>query len=67
MALYWGVKPCAFESAQNHVDEIERALQVVQNREDLPNGSRVVVTGGRFTQTPGGTSVLEVRELNYRV
>jgi pyruvate kinase len=66
MALYWGVKPCAFESAQNHVDEIERALQVVQNRENLPNGSRVVVTGGRFTQTPGGTSVLEVRELNYR-
>lgn len=66
MALYWGVKPCAFESAHNHVDEIERALQVVQDRENLPNGSRAVVTGGRFTQTPGATSILEVRELNYR-
>jgi pyruvate kinase len=66
LALYWGVKPCAFESAKNHIDEIEQALQVVQNRENLPNGSRAVVTGGRFTQTPGATSVLEVRELNYR-
>jgi pyruvate kinase len=66
LALYWGVKPCVFESAHSHVDEIERALQVVQERENLPNGSRAVVTGGRFTQTPGATSVLEVRELNYR-
>jgi pyruvate kinase len=66
LALYWGVKPCAFESASNHVDEIEKALQVVQHREDLPNRSRAVVTGGRFTQVPGATSVLEVRELNYR-
>ena len=66
MALYWGVKPCAFESANTHVDEIEKALEVVQYRENLPNGSRAVVTGGRFTQTPGATSVLEVRELRYR-
>jgi pyruvate kinase len=66
MALYWGVKPCEFESARNHTDEIERALEVVQDLENLPNGSRAVVTGGRFTQTPGSTSVLEVRELNYR-
>jgi pyruvate kinase len=66
MALYWGVKPCAFESAKNHVDEIESALKVVQDLENLENGSRAVVTGGRFTQTPGATSVLEVRELNYR-
>lgn len=66
MALYWGVKPCSFESAQNHIAETEHALEVVQNLENLPNGSRAVVTGGRSTQTPGATSVLEVRELNYR-
>jgi pyruvate kinase len=66
MALYWGVKPCSFDSAKNHVDEIESALKVVQDLENLENGSRAVVTGGRFTQTPGATSVLEVRELNYR-
>jgi pyruvate kinase len=66
MALYWGVKPCSFDSAKNHVDEIESALKVVQDLENLENGSRAVVTGGRFTQTPGATSVLEVRDLNYR-
>jgi pyruvate kinase len=66
MALYWGVKPCAFESAENHTDEIESALKVVQKREQLLNGARTVVTGGRFTKTPGATSVLEVRELNFK-
>jgi pyruvate kinase len=66
LALCWGVKPIAFESAQNHVDEIESALKVVQERENLPNSTRAVVTGGLFTQTPGATSVLEVRTLNFR-
>ena len=66
LALCWGVKPISFESAQTHTDEIETALQIVQDRENLPNGSRAVITGGVLTQTPGATSVLEVRELNYR-
>lgn len=66
MALYWGVRPMAFESASNLSDELERALRVVQEREQLPNGSRAVITGGRFTQTPGATSVMEVRDMNYR-
>lgn len=66
LALCWGVKPISFESASTHEVEIESALKIVQNRENLPNGSRTVVTGGILTQTPGGTSVLEVRELNYR-
>jgi pyruvate kinase len=65
MGLYWGVKPCMFESAESHDDEIERALSVVQTLEQLPNGSHAVVTGGRFTKTPGSTSVLEIRDLNY--
>jgi pyruvate kinase len=66
MALYWGVRPMAFESGQNHTDEIETALKAVQTREQLTNGERAVVTGGIFTQTPGSTSVLEVRAMNYR-
>lgn len=65
MALYWGVRPMSFESAENHSDEIENALQVVQAREGLQNGARAVVTGGRSTRTPGSTSVLEVRDLNF--
>jgi pyruvate kinase len=66
LALCWGVKPISFESAQTHTDEIERALKIVQERENLANGARAVITGGVLTQTPGATSVLEVRELNYR-
>jgi pyruvate kinase len=67
LALCWGVKPIAFESAHTHKDEIESALKVVQELENLPNATRTVVTGGLFTQTPGATSVLEVRALNFRV
>ena len=66
LALCWGVRPIAFESVQTHVDEIESALKTVQERQNLSNGSRAVVTGGLFAHTPGATSVLEVRELNYR-
>jgi pyruvate kinase len=66
MALYWGVKPLALTSGDTQTDEIESALRAVQVREQLANGSRVVVTGGRLTKTPGATSVMEVREMNYR-
>ena len=66
MALYWGVRPISFNSAQNSTDEIESALKTVQDREQLPNGSLAVVTGGRTTQTPGATSVVEVREMSFR-
>jgi pyruvate kinase len=66
LALYWGVRPISFESADTHIDEIDVALRAVQAREQLPNGARAVVTGGRSTQTPGATSVVEVREMNYR-
>lgn len=66
MALYWGVRPISFESGDSHSDEIERGLKTVQSRLELPNGSRAVVTGGRATRTPGATSILEVREMNYR-
>lgn len=65
LALYWGVRPISFASADTHLDEIDVALRAVQEREELPNGARAVVTGGRATQTPGATSVVEVREMNY--
>lgn len=65
MALFWGIRPISFSSAETHVGEIESALQAVQAREALPNGSRAVVTGGLSTKTPGSTSVLQIRELNF--
>lgn len=66
MALYWGVRPISFNSGENREVELEQALKTVQSRHNLPNGSRAVVTGGRSTQTPGSTSILEVCEMNYR-
>ncbi len=65
MALYWGITPISFDSADTRVGEIESALQTVQIREGLSNGGRAVITGGLSTQTPGSTSVLEVRDLNF--
>ena len=66
MALYWGVHPISFDSGDTHLDEIDMALKAVQDRESVPNNTRAVVTGGRLTKTPGSTSVLEVREMNFR-
>jgi pyruvate kinase len=65
MALYWGISPISFESASTHSGEIETALRTVQIREGLSNGGRAVITGGLATQTPGSTSVLQIRDLNF--
>jgi len=66
MCLYWGVYPILTKSTQTHSDEILTALKQVQLRENLPNGSRAVVTGGISARNPGSTSILEVREMNFR-
>ena len=65
MALYWGVRPIFFDSGESHDFEIESSLKVVQARLKLANGTRAVVTGGRSTKTPGSTSILEVRQMDY--
>ncbi len=66
MALYWGVHPISFPSGETHRDEIDSALKTVQDLERLPNNSRAVITGGLHTRVPGSTSVLEVREMNFK-
>lgn len=63
MCLYWGVMPIYCSSTSTHMDEVETALRTVQHRENLPNGSRAVVTGGLSVGLPGATSILEIREL----
>lgn len=65
MALYWGVNPIPFPSADSHQGEVDSALSTVQKQEALPNESKAVITGGLSTKTPGATSVLEIRTLNY--
>jgi pyruvate kinase len=66
MCLYWGIQPIPSSPTRSHYDEIEGAMRIVQLREDLPNGSLAVITGGVAVHTPGGTSVLEIRELSFR-
>ncbi|MBX7138949.1 MAG: pyruvate kinase [Oligoflexia bacterium] len=66
MALYWGVIPIPLKATASHDDEIQAALESVQIREGLLNGSRAVVTGGMATGKSGSTSILEIREMNFR-
>lgn len=66
MCLYWGVFPIMCKPTETHTDEIVTALKEVQIRENLSNGSRAVVTGGIAARNPGSTSILEVREMNFR-
>lgn len=66
MCLYWGVTPIPCLRANTHEDEIDRALHLVQQLEGLASDQRAVVTGGLLVNTPGATSVLEVREFRSR-
>lgn len=66
MCLYWGVIPISCKPTETHADEIVTALSEVQSRENLPNGSSAVVTGGMAARNPGSTSILEVREMRFR-
>jgi pyruvate kinase len=66
MALYWGVCPMDLPRPKNHANEVEIALSKVQLREKMPNGSIAVVTGGLSVATPGATSQLDIRAMNYR-
>jgi pyruvate kinase len=63
MALYWGVQPIPLTQSASHDEEIDGALNAVQNLENLPNGTRCVVIGGSAVGRPGSTSILEIREL----
>ena len=65
LCLYWGVIPISCASSSTHTAEIETALRTVQCRENLPNGARAVVTGGIQVNTPGATSVKEIRRMDF--
>lgn len=66
MALFWGVIPISCNPTDTHHGEIETALRTVQLRENLPNGSRAVVTSGLAVGKVGSTCVLEIREMTFR-
>lgn len=62
MTLYWGVTPISCKAVNTHDDELVTAMRAVQQRENLPDRSRAVITGGVAAGLPGTTSVLEIRE-----
>lgn len=64
MCLYWGVLPLFCPSAKTHDEEVEQALRVIEKESRFPDGARAVVIGGLAGGKPGGTSVLEIREIN---
>ncbi|MEZ4754513.1 MAG: pyruvate kinase [Bdellovibrionota bacterium] len=65
MSLYWGVIPISSAHTDTHHDEVEMAMAKVQELERFPNGTLAVVTGGLATRTPGSTSIMDIRELNF--
>ncbi len=66
MCLYWGVIPLRCAATVTHQDELLVALKEVQTRENLPNGASAVITGGLSVRIPGATSVMEVRQMNFK-
>lgn len=63
LTLEWGVYPTIMETAESVDDMIEIALTTARDFAGLPSGSRVVITSGRRTGTPGATNLVMVREI----
>lgn len=66
MCMYWGITPVLCKPATSHGVELEQSLRIVQEKHDLANGTLAAVTGGLNVHVPGGTSILEIREMNFR-
>jgi pyruvate kinase len=63
LCLVWGVIPIAVATTSNQKDEVRAALDEVKKRENLPDGSLAVVTGGLSVRVPGSTSLLQIVNL----
>lgn len=63
LTLEWGVFPATMGAAGTVDDMVEQALHTARDVAGLKSGSRVVLTAGRQTGTPGGTNLVMVREI----
>jgi pyruvate kinase len=63
LTLEWGVTPTSMQTASTVDEMIEWALEGARDVSGLAPGSRVVLTAGRQTGTPGATNLIMVREL----
>jgi pyruvate kinase len=57
------VYPTVMDTAESVDEMIEIALTTARDFAGLPSGSRVVITSGRRTGTPGATNLVMVREI----
>ena len=63
MALFWGVIPILSPESVGRFEEVEEAMQAVQENFEFASGSRIVVTNGVRTNLIGSTNILEIREI----
>jgi pyruvate kinase len=63
LTIEWGVYPTTVAVAETVDDMIDQALVTARDHAGLPRGSRVVLTAGRRTGTPGATNLVMVREI----
>jgi pyruvate kinase len=63
LTLEWGVQPHSVRVAESVDEMIEAALEGARDHAGLASGTRVIVTAGRQTGTPGGTNLIMVREI----
>jgi pyruvate kinase len=63
LTLEWGVYPASVAVAESVDELIETSLVAAAEFAGLPSGSRVVLTAGRQTDTPGATNLIMVREI----
>jgi pyruvate kinase len=63
LTLEWGVTPTSMQVASTVDEMIEWALEGARDVGGIAPGSRVVLTAGRQTGTPGATNLIMVREI----
>jgi pyruvate kinase len=63
LMLEWGVHPKPMAVSESVDALVEASLLAARDLAGLPSGSRVVLTVGRRTGTPGATSLIMVREI----
>jgi len=63
LTLEWGVIPATVPTAPSVDEMVDLALVTARDLTGLPSETRVVLTAGRRTGTPGATNLLMVREL----
>lgn len=63
MCLFWGVRPLLIGSVEERENQVVKAIKAVNEKQQIPIGSRIVIVGGSYVNTPGSTNIMEIREI----